>query len=107
LTFMLLIQEKFGPDTRKVFEKMEQAAQHPDIAGLKAVWKKLIVAADVRRLTSKSEIKMEPRHLGCYSWKRKARYSRTIAFNCALNASTTLACAAFASASVNVLSTAR
>jgi hypothetical protein len=56
--FMLLIQEKFGPDTRKVFEKMEQAAQHPDIAGLKAVWKKLIVAADVRRLTSKSEIKI-------------------------------------------------
>jgi hypothetical protein len=28
---MLLIQEKFAPDTRKVFEKMEQAAQHPDI----------------------------------------------------------------------------
>jgi hypothetical protein len=37
LMFILLIQEKFGPDTRKVFEKMEQAAQHPDIAGLKAV----------------------------------------------------------------------
>jgi hypothetical protein len=26
LMFMLLIQEKFAPDTRKVFEKMEQAA---------------------------------------------------------------------------------
>jgi len=35
------------------------------------------------------------------------RYSRTVAFNCALNASTTFACAEFTSASVSVLSAAR
>jgi hypothetical protein len=34
-------------------------------------------------------------------------YSRTVACNCALNASTIFVCAAFASASVSVLSAAR
>jgi hypothetical protein len=52
LMFMLIIQEKFGPDTRKVFKQVEPAAQHPAFAGSKAVKN---VAADVRRLTSNSK----------------------------------------------------
>jgi hypothetical protein len=31
LMFMAQIQRKFAPDTRKVFGKVEQAAQHPEI----------------------------------------------------------------------------
>jgi hypothetical protein len=46
---MAQLQMKYVPDTRKVFEKVEPAAQPPEIAAMKAVGS-LIVAADVRRL---------------------------------------------------------